>query len=69
MTDAQITLAKIIFGMLMQFFLALVATGIWIGVTIALLLNPHWPMATAESLLTLTLGYVYKYFFSLGKSG
>ena len=65
MTDENIRVIKILFGMFMQFILVLVATGIWITVTIALVANPQWPMAAVEGLLSLTLGYIYKYFFAL----
>lgn len=68
MTNAQITLAKVVFAMFMQLILAVVALSIWVSVTVALLRNPDWPMAAAEGLLTLTLGYVYKYFFAMGKT-
>ena len=66
MTNPQIKVAKIVFGMAMQSILVLSASGIWISVTVALLRNPQWPIAATEGLLTLTLGYIYKYFFTLG---
>jgi hypothetical protein len=67
MINPQIQVAKIIFGMAMQLILVLAAMGIWITVTVALFQNPGWPVAATESLLTLTLGYIYKYFFAIGR--
>lgn len=67
MKNDQIKVVEVFFKMLMQLFLAIVAVWIWAGVTFTLYLNPDWPMAAVETLLTITLGAVYKHFFPLGR--
>jgi len=63
MTTEQMDVIKFFFNLTMQFILAVASIVIWLVVTIALIFNPHWPLATFDGLLTLTLRYTYGYFF------
>jgi hypothetical protein len=67
MDSDKLKIIQIFFFMGMQFLLVVVATGIWIFVTIELIANQSWPMAATEGLLTLTLAKVYSYFFKKSK--
>jgi Mg/Co/Ni transporter MgtE len=65
MTNDQIKVAELFFRMIVQSILVLATTSIWLGVTVALIWNPQWPIVAIESLLSLTLGYIFSYFFGV----
>ena len=62
-TEQKIRVYTVLADLLFRTLLTLIGSGLWIYLTMALVLHPGYPIAAADSFMSMTFGVMFKYYF------
>ena len=62
-TEEQVRVYSLMTNVIARFLLVLLASGVLIAVTAKLIIDPGWPIAAAEGVLSHTVYRVFKHYF------